>query len=300
MSIIISEDTKVIVQGITGHQGRQQTLAMKEFGTKIVGGVTPGREGEEVYGTPVFNTVRDAVLKTGANSSIVFVPAPYARDAVLEAIDAGIKTIVVITEHIPVRDTIEFIEYAKLKGARIIGPNCPGIASPGIAKIGIMSNSIFLKGNIGVVSRSGTLTYEIVNALSQSGIGQSTCIGIGGDPVVGTGFIDVLDLFERDDDTKAIVLIGEIGGIAEEDAAKFIDQHVSKPVFAYIAGRTAPQGKRMGHAGAIVARGKGTANSKIEALERAGAIVAKLPFEIPQLVKNYLKGVSAGNAVRMD
>lgn len=291
MAIIVSDETRVLVQGITGHQGRQQTLAMKEFGTKIVSGVTPGRGGEYIHGVPVFDTVKEAVAKTNPNTSIIFVPGPHARDAVIEALDAGIKTIVVITEHIPVHDTIEFVEYSKIKGARIIGPNCPGIAAPGIAKVGIMSNSIFLKGHVGVVSRSGTLTYEIVNALSHSGIGQSTCIGIGGDPVIGTSFTEVLDLFEKDDDTHAIVLIGEIGGIAEEIAAQFIKEYVSKPVVAYIAGRTAPPEKRMGHAGAIIARGMGTADSKITALQKAEVSIARLPFEIPNLIKSRLMGV---------
>ncbi|MEM2943176.1 MAG: succinate--CoA ligase subunit alpha [Methanomassiliicoccales archaeon] len=291
MAIIVSHETRVLVQGITGHQGRQQTLAMKEFGTKMVSGVTPGRGGEYIHGVPVFDTVKEAVAKTNPNTSIVFVPGPHARDAVIEALDAGIKTIVVITEHIPVHDTIEFVEYSKIKGARIIGPNCPGIAAPGIAKVGIMSNSIFLKGHVGVVSRSGTLTYEIVNALSHSGIGQSTCIGIGGDPVIGTSFTEVLDLFEKDDDTHAIVLIGEIGGIAEEIAAQFIKEYVSKPVVAYIAGRTAPPEKRMGHAGAIIARGMGTADSKITALQKAEVSIARLPFEIPNLIKSRLTEV---------
>jgi succinyl-CoA synthetase alpha subunit len=257
---------------------------MMDFGTKVVGGVTPGRSGETVLGLPVFDTMEEAVKITKANTSIVFVPAPFARDAVMEAIDSGIKTIVIITERIPVKDSIEFIQYARLRRARIIGPNCPGLASPGKAKVGIMPNSILSKGGIGVVSRSGTLTYEIVSALSETGLGQSTCIGIGGDPVIGTNFVEALALFEKDRETNAVVMIGEIGGIAEEEAAEFIERKMSKPVYAYIAGRTAPVGKRMGHAGAIIARGRGTAQSKISALEKAGARIATFPAEIPKII----------------
>lgn len=287
MSTILTKNTKVLVQGITGHQGSFNAGQMMEFGTKVVGGVTPGKSGETVLGLPVFDTMAEAVKITKANTSIVFVPAPFAKDAVLEAVDAGIRTTAIITERIPVRDSIEFIQYAKLRGTRIVGPNCPGLASPGKAKVGIMPNSIFSKGNIGVVSRSGTLTYEIVNALTESGLGQSTVIGIGGDPVIGTGFIDALRLFERDRETESIVLIGEIGGTAEEEAAEFIKKRMSKPVFAYVAGRTAPSGKRMGHAGAIIARGRGTAQSKISSLEAAGVKVASVPAEVPKIV---LKG----------
>jgi succinyl-CoA synthetase alpha subunit len=260
---------------------------MIEFGTRVVGGVTPGKGGETVLDQPVFDTMAEAVKETGANTSIIFVHAPFAKDAVLEAIDSGIRTVVVITERIPVKDSIEFIQYAKLRGTRIIGPNCPGLASPGNAKVGIMPNSIFSKGRIGVVSRSGTLTYEIVNALTEAGLGQSTVIGIGGDPVIGTSFVDALRLFERDRETDSVVLIGEIGGTAEEEAAEFIKSHMSKPVFAYVAGRTAPPGKRMGHAGAIIARGRGTAQSKINSLEDAGARVASIPAEVPKII---LKG----------
>ncbi|MDD1769184.1 MAG: succinate--CoA ligase subunit alpha [Methanomassiliicoccales archaeon] len=287
MSTILTKSTKVLVQGITGHQGSFNAGQMIEFGTRVVGGVTPGKGGETVLDRPVFDTMAEAVKETGANTSIVFVPAPFARDAVLEAIDAGIKTVAVITERIPVKDSIEFIQYAKLRGTRIIGPNCPGLASPGNAKVGIMPNSIFSKGRIGVVSRSGTLTYEIVNALTEAGLGQSTVVGIGGDPVIGTSFVDALRLFERDRDTESVVLIGEIGGTAEEEAAEFIKSHMSKPVFAYVAGRTAPPGKRMGHAGAIIARGRGTAQSKIDSLEDAGARVASIPAEVPKII---LKG----------
>ncbi len=284
MSTILKKSTRVLVQGITGHQGAFNAGQMMEFGTKVVGGVTPGKGGETVLGLPVFDTVAEAVRKTRANTSIVFVPAPFAKDAVMEAVDGGIGTIAVITERIPVRDSIEFVQYAKLRGTRIIGPNCPGLASPGKAKVGIMPNSIFSKGTVGVVSRSGTLTYEIVNALTEAGLGQSTVIGIGGDPIIGTGFVDALRLFERDRETESVVLIGEIGGTAEEEAAEFIKRRMSKPVFAYIAGRTAPQGKRMGHAGAIIARGRGTAQSKIEALEAAGVAVASVPAEVPKIV----------------
>lgn len=285
MTIIVDDNTRVVVQGITGHQGRYHSRAMREFGTKIVAGVTPGKGGMEIDGVPVFETMREAVYETGANASVVFVPARFAKDAVLESIDSGIETVVVITERIPVHDSIEMIEYARLNGTRIIGPNCPGITSPGICKIGIMPNHIFTPGKTGVVSRSGTLTYEVVNALTQAGIGQSTCLGIGGDPVIGTTFIDALELFESDPQTERIVLIGEIGGTAEEEAAQFIKEHVRKPVFAYIAGRTAPPGKRMGHAGAIISQGRGTAESKLKALENAGVPVADIPERIPELIK---------------
>jgi len=285
MSTILTKSSRLLVQGMTGHQGTFNTGQMMDFGTKVVGGVTPGKDGEVVLGLPVFDTMEEAVRITKANTSIVFVPAPFARDAVIEAIDSGIKTIVVITERIPVKDSIEFIQYARLRRARIIGPNCPGLASPGIAKVGIMPNSILSKGGIGVVSRSGTLTYEIVSALSEKGLGQSTCIGIGGDPVIGTNFVEALALFEKDRETNAVVMIGEIGGIAEEEAAEFIERKMSKPVYAYIAGRTAPVGKRMGHAGAIIARGRGTAQSKINALEKAGARIAAFPAEIPKIIK---------------
>jgi len=285
MTIIVDGNTRVIVQGITGHQGRYHSKAMREFGTKVVAGVTPGKGGQEIDGVPVFETMREAVNETGANASVVFVPARFAKDAVVESIDNGIETVVVITERIPVHDSIEMIEYARLNGTRIIGPNCPGITSPGICKIGIMPNHIFARGKTGVVSRSGTLTYEVVNALTQAGIGQSTCLGIGGDPVIGTTFIDALELFDSDPQTERIVLIGEIGGTAEEEAAQFIREHMSKPVFAYIAGRTAPPGKRMGHAGAIISQGRGTAESKLRALENAGVPVADIPEKVPELIK---------------
>jgi succinyl-CoA synthetase alpha subunit len=284
MSTILTKTTKVLVQGITGHQGSFNTGQMIEFGTRVVGGVTPGKGGGTVLGLPVFDTMAEAVKETGANASIVFVPAPFAKDAVFEAIDSGIRTVAVITERIPVRDSIEFVQYAKLRETRIIGPNCPGLASPGKAKVGIMPNSIFSKGRIGVVSRSGTLTYEIVNALTEAGLGQSTVIGIGGDPVIGTSFVEALSLFEKDRETDLVVLIGEIGWTAEEEAAEFIKSRMSKPVFAYVAGLTAPPGKRMGHAGAIIARGRGTAQSKIGSLEAAGARVASIPAEVPKII----------------
>ena len=287
MSIFVDKKTKVLVQGATGHQGVFHIGEMKNFGTNVVAGVTPGKAGQKVNGVPIFNTVRDGVDETGANTSLILVPARFAKDAVFEALDAGIKTVVVITENIPFHDTMEFVHYAKYKDAVLIGPNCPGIASPGKTKIGILPGSIFLEGNVGVASRSGTLTYEIVNSLSEKGMGQSTCVGLGGDPIIGTSFIDALDAFEKDQETKAVVLVGEIGGTAEEDAAEYIIEHISKPVFAFIAGRTAPPGKRMGHAGAIIARGKGTAASKIKTFEKADVKIAQFPTDIADLVEKY-------------
>ena len=288
MAIFVDEKNKVIVQGATGHQGVFHISEMLKFGTKVVAGVTPGKEGQEVNGIPIFNSVYDGLCETGANTSLVLVPARFAKDAVFEALDAGIKTVVTITENIPFHDAMEFVHYAKYKNAILIGPNCPGIASPGKTKIGILPGSIFLEGNVGVASRSGTLTYEIVNSLKEKNIGQSTCVGLGGDPIIGTTFIDSLIAFENDKDTKAIVLVGEIGGTAEEDAADFIRDNITKPVFAFIAGRTAPPGKRMGHAGAIIARGKGTAKSKIEAFEKADVKLAKFPTDIAKLVEEFV------------
>ncbi|WP_019177398.1 succinate--CoA ligase subunit alpha [Methanomassiliicoccus luminyensis] len=281
---MIDHGGRIIVQGITGRQGRYHTRAMLDFGTDIVAGVAPGKGGQEVEGVPVMDSVREAVEITGATASVMFVPAPAAKDSALEALENGIRLLVIITEHVPVHDAMDIVQFARLKGARVIGPNCPGIASPGRAKLGIMPNSIFMEGSVGVVSRSGTLTYEVVSSLTAAGIGQSTCIGIGGDPVTGTSFLDALDLFEEDELTHQIVLIGEIGGTAEEDAAERI-RRGRKPVVAYVAGRSAPPGKRMGHAGAIISRGKGTAQSKIEALEKAGALVAKVSSDIPGLVR---------------
>jgi len=272
------------VQGATGHQGVFHIGEMKNFGTNVVAGVTPGKEGQEVHNVPIFNSVQTAVDETQANTSLILVPARFAKDAVFEALDAGIKTVVVITENIPFHDAMEFVHYAKYNNAVLIGPNCPGIASPGKTKIGILPGSIFKKGTVGVASRSGTLTYEIVNALSEQGIGQSTCVGLGGDPIIGTTFIDALDAFEQDPETEAIVLVGEIGGTAEEDAAEHIIHHISKPVFAFIAGRTAPKGKRMGHAGAIISRGKGTAESKMKAFEKANVKLAQFPTDIADLI----------------
>jgi len=287
MSIFVDEKTKVVVQGATGHQGRFHIGEMLSFGTKVVAGVTPNKAGEEVHNIPVFDNTMDAVSETDANTSLILVPAKFAKDAVFEALDAGVKTVVVITEHIPFHDAMEFVHYAKYKDAVLIGPNCPGIASPGKTKVGILPGSIFLEGDVGVASRSGTLTYEIVNSLSEKGIGQSTCVGLGGDPIIGMTFIDALDAFEKDKKTRAVVLVGEIGGTAEEDAAEYIAGHIKKPVFGFIAGRVAPPGKRMGHAGAIITRGKGTANSKIKAFEEAGVKLAFFPNEIAELIKKY-------------
>jgi succinyl-CoA synthetase alpha subunit len=287
MSIYVDEKNKVVVQGATGHQGVFHIGEMKKFGTNVVAGVTPGKAGQDVQGVPIFNNIMDAVDETDANTSLILVPARFAKDAVFEALDAGIKTVVTITENIPFHDAMDFVHYAKYNNAVLIGPNSPGIASPGKSKIGILPGSIFLEGDIGVASRSGTLTYEIVNSLKEKGIGQSTCVGLGGDPIIGTTFIDALDAFEKDNATKAVVLVGEIGGTAEEDAAEHIKEHITKPVFAFIAGRTAPPGKRMGHAGAIIARGKGTAESKIKAFEKADVELAKFPTDIADLVEKY-------------
>jgi len=284
MSVLVDRDTRLIVQGITGHQGTVHTRLMQAFGTLVVAGVTPGKAGTQVEGVPVFDTVRDAVEATHANASCIFVPAPFARDALLEAVDAGVRLVVVVTEHVPFHDMLVMYHYARSKGTRIIGPNCPGIGSPGKSKIGIIPNLVFQPGRVGVISRSGTLTYEIVNGIKEIGLGQSTCIGLGGDPVVGTMFLDALPLFESDPETDALVMVGEIGGTAEEDAADYIRRHFTKPVVAYIAGRSAPPGKRMGHAGAIISRGKGTAQTKVAALEAAGAQVARFPYEIPTMI----------------
>ena len=289
MTVLVDRNTKVVVQGITGHQGTVHTRQMRAFGTAVVGGVTPGRGGTTVEETPVFDSVREAVEKTGANASCIFVPAPFAKDALLESVDAGIRLAVIVTEHIPFHDMLVMYHYARSRGTRIIGPNCPGIASPTGAKVGIIPNVVFRPGRVGVISRSGTLTYEIVNGIKEHGLGQSTCIGLGGDPVVGTSFLDALPLFENDPDTDVLVLVGEIGGTAEEDAAEYIRHHFSKPVVAYIAGRSAPPGKRMGHAGAIISRGKGTAETKLVALQNAGARVARFPYEIPGLVAELVK-----------
>jgi len=291
MVVLVDENTKVIVQGITGREGSFHTKLMLEYGTKIVAGVTPGKGGMKVHGVPVYDTMEEAVSKhPDANASIVFVPARFAADAVYEAIDAGMKVIVVITEGIPVHETMEFVNYAKRRGSVIIGPNCPGIISPGRTKIGIMPGHVFTRGPVGIVSRSGTLTYEVAYLLTREGIGQTTAIGIGGDPIVGLTFTEALELFERDPETKALVLIGEIGGDMEERAAKMIKEgKFTKPVVAFIAGRTAPPGKRMGHAGAIIMMGTGAYQDKVKALEDAGVLVARIPQEIPKLVNEVLK-----------
>ncbi len=284
MSVLLTRETRVVVQGITGHQGTVHSRQMREFGTSVVAGVTPGKGGTTVEEVPVFDSVREAVETTHANASCIFVPAPYAKDALLESVDAGIRLAVIVTEHIPFHDMLVMYHYARAHGARIIGPNCPGIASPGVAKVGIIPNVVFRPGRVGVISRSGTLTYEIVNGIKEHGLGQSTCIGLGGDPVVGTSFVDALPLFEEDPETDLVVLVGEIGGTAEEEGADYIRRKFTKPVVAYIAGRSAPPGKRMGHAGAIITRGRGTAESKLAALQAAGARVARFPYEIPDLV----------------
>lgn len=286
--ILVNENTRVVVQGITGRDGSFHARLMKEYGTHVVAGVTPGKGGQEVEGIPVFNTVREAVEKTGANTSVIFVPAPFAADAILEAADAGVSLIVAITEGIPVQDMARVLRILRDKNVRLIGPNCPGVISPEVAKVGIMPGHIFKKGPVGVISRSGTLTYEVVAALTAKGLGQSTAVGIGGDPLIGTRFIDLLRMFEQDPETEAIVLIGEIGGTDEQDAAQYIREHVTKPVVAFVAGRTAPPEKRMGHAGAIISGGEGTAEEKIRAFEAVGVRVAAIPAEVADLVAEAL------------
>lgn len=290
MTILIDDKTRVLVQGITGREGQFHTQSMRSYGTQILAGTSPGKGGQEVNGTPVFDSVSDAKEQFPAiNASIIFVPARFASDAVFEALDSKLEVIVVITEHIPVHDEMRFIKFAREQGAYIIGPNTPGIITPGKCKLGIMPSHVFKPGKIGLISRSGTLTYEIAASLSGAGFGQSTALGLGGDPIVGMSFVDALKLFEKDDNTEAITIIGEIGGSAEEKAAEFIKEHTSKPVVAYIAGRTAPKGKRMGHAGAIVSGKTGTADSKMKALKAAGVTVIDRPIDVDEALQSILQ-----------
>ncbi|MGR9050167.1 succinate--CoA ligase subunit alpha [Halobacillus faecis] len=289
MSVYIDKNTKVIVQGITGSTALFHTKQMVEYGTQIVGGVTPGKGGTEVEGIPVFNTVAEAVEKTGANASVIYVPAPFAADAIMEATDSEMDLAICITEHIPVLDMIKVKRYMEGKKTRLVGPNCPGVITPDECKIGIMPGYIHKKGHVGVVSRSGTLTYEAVHQLSEAGIGQSTAVGIGGDPVNGTDFIDVLKAFNEDPDTEAVIMIGEIGGTAEEEAAEWVKANMSKPVVGFIGGRTAPPGKRMGHAGAIISGGKGTADEKIRVMNECGIQVAETPSVMGETLIQVLK-----------
>jgi len=289
MSIIVNENTRVVVQGITGNEGMFHTRQMVAYGTKVVAGMTPGKGGQKVDGIPVFNTVTQAVSETGADVSAIFVPPAFAADAILEAADAGVTTIVCLTEGIPTLDMVMVRQYLTGKGIRLVGPNTPGIISPGKCKIGVMVGYIHKPGTIGIMSRSGTLTYEVVDQLTKRGIGQSTCVGIGGDQIIGLNFVDLLGMFEKDPGTEAMIMIGEIGGTAEEEAAQFIEGHVSKPVVAFIAGLTAPPGRRMGHAGAIIAGGKGTAREKMEALNRAGVRVVKNPALVGEEMAGILK-----------
>ena len=289
MSILVDEKTKLIVQGITGRVGQFHAEQCMKYGTKLVGGVTPAKGGQTVLGkVPVFNTVRDAVKKTKANATMVFVPPAFASDAILEAADAEIELIICVTEGIPVSDMVEVYRYIKASKSRLIGPNCPGIISPGKCKIGIMPGHIHKKGNVGIISRSGTLTYEAVGQLTALGYGQSTCVGIGGDPIIGTKYIDTLELFQKDRGTKAICMIGEIGGSAEDEAAYYIKKHVTKPVIGFIAGQTAPPGRRMGHAGAIISGGKGTAEEKMKVMRRCGIKVVKSPADLGKTVAKVL------------
>ncbi len=285
MSVLIDNNTKVIVQGITGRDGSFHAAKMKEYGTQVVGGTSPGKGGQQVDGIPVFNTVKEAVAATGADTSIIFVPAPFAKDAMLEAIDGGVKLVVCITEGVPVLDAVEAQNYARVKGVKVIGPNCPGLISPGKSMVGIMPTGVFKQGHTGVISRSGTLTYEVVYDLVESGLGISTAVGVGGDPVVGLYFEDLLQMFQDDPETDSIAMIGEIGGDAEERAAEFIKAHVTKPVAVFISGRQAPPGKQMGHAGAIISGGSGSAEGKIKALEAAGVPVADETRLLPELLK---------------
>ncbi len=290
MSIFIDRNTTVVVQGITGRDGSFHAKQMIEYGTRVVAGVTPGKGGQKFEGqVPVFNTVADAVRETGANTSVIYVPPMFAADAIMEAADAGIQLVVAITEGVPVLDMTRVYPYVKEKGVRLIGPNCPGLISPGKSKVGIIPGRICAEGNIGVVSRSGTLTYEVVYQLTRAGLGQSTCVGIGGDPINGTNFIDCLAAFEKDPETKAVAMMGEIGGTDEQEAAAFVRNHMTKPVVGFIAGQTAPPGRRMGHAGAIISGSAGTAAEKIAAFEAAGMGVAKRPIDFVELIRARLK-----------
>ena len=289
MTVLVNSETRVLVQGITGSQGQLHTRGCRDYGTNIVSGVTPGKGGQDFEGVPIFNTVKQAVEATGANASMIFVPPPFAADAIIEAAAVKIPLIVAITEGVPVQDMVRAVNYVKRQGVRLIGPNCPGVITPGECKIGIMPGSIHQPGKIGVVSRSGTLTYEAVGQLSGVGLGQSTCIGIGGDPVNGTNFIDCLRMFQDDPGTEAIVMIGEIGGDAEEKAAAFVKEYVTKPIVSFIAGQTAPPGRRMGHAGAIISGGKGTAAEKMAALQDAGIHVVPTPADIGEKMVEVLK-----------
>ncbi len=289
MSILVDKNTRVLTQGITGATGQFHTRACKEYGTQMVAGVTPGKGGTDFEGIPIYDTVEQAVRETGANASVIYVPPAFAADAIMEAADAGVPLVVCITEGIPVLDMVRVKRYLAGRRTRLIGPNCPGVITPGQCKIGIMPGYIHRPGTVGVVSRSGTLTYEAVHQLTRLGLGQSTCVGIGGDPVAGTGFIDILELFENDPETQGVILIGEIGGSAEEEAAEFVKQRMSKPVVGFVAGATAPPGKRMGHAGAIIAGGKGTAAEKFRAFEAAGMYVARSPAELGSTMLTALK-----------
>jgi succinyl-CoA synthetase alpha subunit len=289
MSIFVDKNTRLLVQGITGRDGSFHTTQMVKYGTNVVAGVTPGRGGLKVENVPVFNSVAESVKKTDANTSVIFVPAKFAPDAIYESADAGIKFIICISEGIPAIEMVKVVAYVKDKGCRLIGPNSPGVVSAGEAKVGILPGHIFKKGSVGVVSRSGTLTYEIVDHITKSGLGQSTCLGIGGDPVIGTKFIECLELFAKDKDTEAVVIVGEIGGRDEQDTAAYVKQHFRKPVFGFIAGKTAPTGKRMGHAGAIIAGTAGTAAEKIKAFEENGIKVGETPADVARLVKEHLK-----------